>query len=173
MPKTKEQKKETIAQLKDKLSQSKSVVFTGDTGLNVKTAEALRKELRENKAEYLVAKKTLIKLADENLKNEKEIDQMIGSIGLTFSYDDEISGVKIVSKFAKENETFKISGGLLENKFILPEMVERLASLLSREQLLAKLVGTLQAPISGFARVLSGNTRNLVGVLSAIRDEKN
>ena len=172
MPKNKVQKKEIVQNIKDKLSKSKSVVFTGDTGLDVKTVESLRKELRENNAEYLVSKKTLLRLTDERLKNEKQIDEISGSLGLTLSYGDEVTGAKIVNRFVKENEALVIGGGILENNFILPEMVERLANLLSREQLLAKLVGSIKSPITGMVNVLSGNMRNLVGVLNAIKDKK-
>ena len=172
MPKTKEQKKEILKQLQDKIKDSKSVVFSTDQGLDVKTVEALRKELKANKAEYMIAKKTLIKKAVKDVGEDSGLEDLTGTVGVTFSYEDEVSGAKIVNKFAKDNETLNFVGGILEGKFILPDMVKQLASIPSREQLLAKLVGSLNSPISGIVGVLSSNLRNLVGVLNAVKESK-
>lgn len=172
MPKTKEQKKEILKQLQDKIKDSKSVVFSTDQGLDVKTVEALRQELKDNKAEYMIAKKTLIKKATKDIGDDSDLENMTGTVGVTFSYEDEVSGAKIVNKFVKDNEAFNFGGGVLEGKFILPEMVKQLASIPSRDQLLAKLVGSLNSPISGMVGVLSGNLRNLVGTLNAIKESK-
>ena len=172
MPKTKDQKKQILERIKDKLAKSKSVVFTADKGLNVKVVEDLRGQLKDNGAEYLVAKKTLVKLATKDWPEFGDLKDLSGSVGLTLSYDDEVSGAKILTKIAKTNDKLELGGGILENKYILPDMVKRLGSLPSREQLLAKLVGSLNSPLSGLVGVLSGNTRNLVGVLAAIRDKK-
>jgi len=172
MPKTKEQKKEALKMLQDKLKDSKSVVFSSDTGSNVKTIEELRNELKANDAEYLVVKKTLLKKATKDMGETEQFDELNGSVALTFSYGDEIAGAKVLNKYAKGSETLKLGGGILENAFIMPEMVKRLASLPSREELLAKLVGSLNSPISGLVGVLAGTTRNFVGVLNAIKEKK-
>jgi large subunit ribosomal protein L10 len=172
MPKTKEQKKEILENLKDKLSKSKSIVFSSDNGTTVKAVEELRQELRKAGAEYMVAKKTLLKMATKDIEGEDQVDALNGSVGLTLSYEDEVAGASIINKFAKKNQALQLSGGVLEGSFILPEMVNRLANLPSREQLLAKLVGSLNSPISGMVGVLSGVPRSFVGVLSAIKDKK-
>jgi large subunit ribosomal protein L10 len=172
MPKNKEQKKAILENIKDKMAKSKAVVFSSDNGLNVKISENLRKELKKNGAEYLVAKKTLLKLAAKDLADNEQIDSLTGSVGLTLSYEDEVAGARIINKFSKENETLTVQGGMLEGKFILPDMVKRLATLPSKEQLLAKLVGSLQSPLAGLVGVFRGTTRNFVGVLQAIKDKK-
>lgn len=172
MSKTKEQKGEALQIIKDKVTQSKSVVFSADKGLAVKTVESLRKDLKANGGEYLVVKKTLLKKALADLEGVDSVDSLEGNIAATFSFEDEISAVSILNKYAKENENLEMGGGILENHIILPEMVKKLANLPSKEQLLAKLVGTIQAPISGIVGVLQGNLRGLVGVLSAIKDKK-
>ena len=172
MPKTKDQKKEILENLKNKLSQSKSVIFSADKGLDVKTTEALRQELKDNQAEYLVAKKTLLKLANKDLGEIPGLENLEGSVALTLSYEDEVNGARILNKYAKANEKLELGGGILENSFILPEMVKRLATLPAKEVLLATLLATFKSPISGLANVLSGNTRNLVGVLNAIKEKK-
>lgn len=172
MPKSKEQKKQLLADLQAKLEKSKSVVFSSDRGLNVKTVEEMRREMKKSGAEYLVTKKTLLKLATKNVSEASALDELTGSIGVTLSYEDELAGAKIVNKYAKTNETLVLGGGVLEKKFILADMVKRLANLPSREQLLAKLVASLQSPLSGLMGVLSGNMRQLVVVLSAIKAKK-
>ncbi|MCD4761064.1 50S ribosomal protein L10 [bacterium] len=172
MPKTKEQKKEILQSLKDKIAKSKSVVFSSDNGLNVKISEELRKELKNSNAEYLVTKKTLLKLATKDLGESEIVNDLSGSVALTLSYEDEVSGAKVLNKYAKANESLELGGGILEGEFILADMVKRLASIASREQLLAQLVGSLKSPITGMVGVLNGVQRNFVGVLSAIKDQK-
>lgn len=172
MPKTKEQKKEILENIKDKLAKSKSVVFSSDTGMNVKSVEGLRKELKENGGEYIVAKKTLLRLATKDLGESEAIEDLNGSVGVVLSYDDEIVGAQLLNKYAKANKSLELGGGILEGKFILADMVKRLAVLPSKEELLAKLVGSLNSPMAGMVGVLSGNTRNLVGVLNAIKEKK-
>lgn len=172
MPKTKEQKKEALEIVKDKITQSKSVIFSADKGLAVKTVEALRKELRSKGGEYLVVKKTLLKKALGDLEGVETIDDLAGNVAATFSFEDEVSAASVLNKYVKANENLEMGGGVLESKIIMPEMVKKLANLPSKEQLLAKLVGTMQAPISGIVGVLQGNLRNLVGVLNAIKEKK-
>ncbi len=172
MSKSKEQKSEAIKRIQEKLESSKGVVFSTDQGLKVKEVDILRNELRKNNAEYLVAKKTLLKKATADLLTEGDLDSLSGSVGVAFSYGDEVTAAKIVSKFAKDHEAMSLGGGILEKKYIAVDMVKRLASLPSREQLLAKLVGTLNSPMTGFVNVLGGNTRKLVYVLNAIKEKK-
>ncbi len=172
MPKNKEQKKQILESIKDKIARSKAVIFSSDQGLNVKTVEKMRRELKQSGAEYLVAKKTLLQLATKELGGAEVLADLRGSIGVTLSYQDEVTGAKIVNKYAQESGVLELGSGILENKFILADMVKRLATLASREQLLAKLVGTLNAPLNGLVQVLGGNTRRLVYVLSAIKDKK-
>ncbi len=172
MPKSKQQKQEFLEKIQAKIALSKAAVLSSDNGLNVKTVENLRKALKAQNGEYLVAKKTLLKKALGDMGNDEALDNLSGSVAIALSYEDELVPARTLSKFAKENATLTIGGGILENKFILPEMVKKLASLPSKEVMLGKLVGTLQAPISGFVGVLSGNLRNLVGVLNAIKEKK-
>lgn len=172
MPKSKEQKNEQIKRIQEKLESSKGVVFSTDQGLKVKEVDILRSELRQNNAEYLVAKKTLLRKATNSILAEGDLDNLSGSVGIAFSYGDEVTAAKILNKFAKDHKAMTLGGGILENKYIVVDMVKRLAALPSREQLLSKLVGTLNNPMTGFVNVLSGNTRKLVYVLNAIKEKK-
>lgn len=174
MPKTKEQKKEILQDLEDKLSRSKSVVFTGFNALEVKDNEELRQNLQANNSEYLVAKKTLLSLALKNsLKIEIEAKHFAGKLATVFSYEDEVSGAKAIAQFSKGKEDkVYFLGGILEGKLISQDEVIALSKLPSQEELYAKLVGTLNAPISGFVNVLAGSLRSLLYTLKAIEEQK-
>jgi len=97
---------------------------------------------------------------------------MEGQIAVAVSSGDEVEASKIIAKMAKVNENLKISGGILGKKILSREEVMALSKLPSKEELLAKLVGTLNAPVSGFVNVLAGNLRGLVQVLKSISEVK-
>jgi large subunit ribosomal protein L10 len=174
MPKTKDQKKEILQTLEDKLSRSKSIVFSGFNALEVKDNEELRQKLQDNNAEYLVAKKTLLSLALKNsLKLEIDPKQFEGKLATVFSYEDEVAGAKTLADFAKGKEDkVYLLGGILEGKLMSQEQVIALAKLPSKEELYAKVVGSLNAPISGFVNVLAGSLRSLFYTLKAIEEQK-
>lgn len=172
MPKTRSQKVEIVDELSDKLSKTKSAVFTTISGYTMDDANALREKGRENGVEVLIAKKTLLLKALENQGLSVSKDQLEGSILTTLAFDDEVSAAKIMAEFAKEREDISIVGGILEGNFVQTEAIQQLATLPTKEELLAKVVGSLNAPISGFANVLAGNLRQLVYVLSAIKESK-
>ncbi|MFZ4649045.1 MAG: 50S ribosomal protein L10 [Patescibacteria group bacterium] len=174
MPKTKIQKQEILRSLEAKIGKSKSIVFAGFNALGVKDNEELRAKLRTENGEYFVAKKTLMNLAFKNQGieglNARGFD---GKVAAIFSYEDEVSPAKAVFTFAKgkEDKIFFL-GGLLEGKILSKEEVIALAQLPSKTELYAKLVGSLNAPISGFVNALAGNLRNFVYVLKAIEEKK-
>lgn len=169
---TKKQKKEIVADLSEKLKNSKAAVFSDFKGLLVKDMMALRKELRKEKIDFKVAKKTLIELALKNAKIDASVKNMEGQLAVAISQEDEVAAAKIMAKVAKENENLKILGGILEMKFLGKEEIMALSKLPSKDELLAKLVGTLNAPVSGFVNVLAGNIRGLINVLKAVADNK-
>jgi len=172
MPKTREQKQQELKSLQDKLEKSKAVVFTSQNGVSVQDIQGLRTSLRDNGSELQSAKKTLVSLLLKSKKLELDLSSVQGGVGVTFSYDDEVAAAKGAKDFSKEHEGFSIIGGILENEIIPSEKVEALAALPSKDELLAKTVGTIKAPISGFVNVLSGSLKNLIGVLNAVKETK-
>jgi large subunit ribosomal protein L10 len=173
MPKTKDQKKQIVDDLADKLSSFKTAVFTDYKGLTVSEAQEIRKICKEQGAEYLVAKKTLIQLALDNAGiSDVDIKSMDGNIALILGFEDEVAPAKVAANFAKDHKCLKLLGGIMENKFIDLAQVEVLSKIPSKAELLAKLVGSLNAPVSGFVNVLAGNLRGLVRVLNAIKEQK-
>ncbi|MDD2909864.1 MAG: 50S ribosomal protein L10 [Candidatus Pacebacteria bacterium] len=169
---TKEKKQEIIKELGEKIDKQKSVVFIDYAGTSVKDLSLLRKGLRQSGNELKIAKKTLINRAFEEKKMDLNIRDLGGQVGVVFGYEDEVSSSKNVYEFSKTHETVKILGGLLEGNFYGVSDIVKIAELPSREQLLGGLIGTLNAPISNFAYVLSGTLSQFVQVLSQIRDRK-
>jgi large subunit ribosomal protein L10 len=168
---TRAKKEEIVEGLKDKLSKAKTVVFARYKGLTVADLTALRNELKEAEGEGWVVKNRLTKIA---LGKKSDVPDKIlkGQTALFFSYADELTSPKIVYKAAKNNENLKIKGGIFEDRFIEANEVEKLACIPSKEELLAKVVGSLNAPINGFVGALRGNILNLLYTLKAI-GEKN
>ncbi len=169
---TRQKKEEIVKQLGDDFDKSKAVVFIDYKGIKVNETNELKKELRENNSILQVVKKNLIDLALKKSKIDVSVKKLEGQIAVVTSKEDEVSGAKILSKFAKDNENLKILGGLLEEKELTQAEVVALAKLPSKEKLLAKIVGSLNSPLSGFVNVLQGNQRNLVYALKAIADNK-
>ncbi len=172
MAKTRQQKQEAVAVLTDSLKQSKGVVFANFQGLKVKESEELRSICRKQKVMYVASKKTLMKRVLTEAGLDIDTKAFSGGVAAVFGFEDEVAPAQIVADFAKKHEVVAIFGGILEGKYIDAAKVTALSKLPSKQQLLGQLVGTLNAPISGFVNVLAGNMRGLVTVLGAIKDKK-
>lgn len=170
---TREKKETLVADLAEKLATSKSVVFTDYRGLTVEEIDEVRNQLRAEGIEFKVIKNTLFKLAAKRAGIEIAEDTTHGHpVAVAFAGEDEIAPAKITYTYTKKNDKFAIIGGVLEGKQISDIMVKSLASLPGREELYAKIVGSLASPLSGLVNVMQGNIRGLVNVLGAIRDNK-
>ncbi len=174
MAKTKEQKKQILDNLIEKISKAKSIVFTKFNGLTVKENEELRNKLRAEGGEYYVAKKTLMNLAFKDKQiSGLEIKKFTGQIATIFGYEDEVSPARIVDKFRKEKEgKIEFIAGILGNKLMTEIEVSELAKLPTKQELYTKVVGSINAPISGLVNVLAANLRSLVYVLKAVGEKK-
>ncbi|PJA45462.1 50S ribosomal protein L10 [Candidatus Uhrbacteria bacterium CG_4_9_14_3_um_filter_50_9] len=172
MPKTRQEKEEIVAELADKLARMKTVVFTSVSGYTMENANDLRQKGIDLGVELLVAKKTLLVRALE--KNGFTIgkNDLEGSILTSLGYNDEVAAAKLMAEFAKDREDIQIVGGILEGEFVGTDAIKQLATLPSREELLAQLVGSINAPVSGFVNALAGNLRNFVYVLNAVKEAK-
>lgn len=175
MAKTKKQKQAIIADLKGQMQQQKSVVMVDFSGVDSKSFFKLRDNLKDSGCSLKVVKKTLLQKMLENL-NQKEFSQKVGEIkgqmALAFGLTDEVAPAKMCYQFSQENKNLKILGAMLDSQFYPPVGVASLASLPAKPQMLGVLVGTMQAPISGFVNALQGNLRNLVYALEAIKETK-
>jgi len=174
MPKSKEQKRTILKELGEKIAKAKSIVFTKFNGLTVKENEALRAKLLKENTEYYVAKKTLFNLAfkDKAIAG-LEVKNFNGQVAAVFGYGDEVAPAKIVDQFKKDKEgKLEFIGGILENKFLSGAEVSALAKLPSKQELYARIVGSINAPVVGLVNALAGNIRNLVQVLKAVSEKK-
>lgn len=168
---TKQKKAEIIKNLKEKLSSAKSTIFVNFHGLNVADTNKLRKQLRNQNAGYTVAKKSLIKLALKEQTIDGELPNLEGEIGMAYG-GDQIAPAMEIANFAKDHkESLKIIGGILEGKYLAVSEVLALSKIPPREVLLAKLVRSLNAPMSNLVSVLAGPMRGLVSVLGQIRKD--
>jgi large subunit ribosomal protein L10 len=172
MAKTKEQKVKIVEDLKEKIAKAKAMFFVDYKGLKVKDLSDLRKKLKEKGGKFLVAKKTLMGLVFKEKKIKVPTEEMEGQIALVFGFEDELSPAKAVYQFSQQNNNLKILGGFIESQkgdFLSSEEIITLGQLPSREELLAKTVGSISAPMSNFVNILQGNIKGLIYALSAIK----
>ncbi len=149
-----EEKKQIVSDLSEKIKSSVAGVVVDYKGITVADDTKLRKELRENGVEYFVVKNTLLSRALEETGLEDMRSVLEGTTALALSAEDHTAAARILSKFAEDNENFKVKTGFLEGKVVDLETITSLAKLPSREVLLATVVGAFQAPIAAFARAV-------------------
>lgn len=169
----KQQKIEVVAKVTEKIRNSKALVFANFKGVSVKSIIAIRQELSKSGSGWQVLKKTLLNIALKDAGIAVDVKKFDGQIGVAFSHD-EVTAAKVLVQFAKANKDvpLTIEGGALGVKELSSEEIKALAKLPSLDEMRAQFVGTLQAPISSFVRVLNGNIRGLVQVLKAIEEQK-
>jgi large subunit ribosomal protein L10 len=173
MAKSKQSKEQVVQELIGKLKNAKSVAVTSYRGLDVNSTQALRAKCREENVDFVSVKRTLLDKAMVGAGIEGfSLDGYDGIVAVALSEIDEVAPSRIIFEFSKNHEALKLHNGLLEGFVIAEEKVMGLAQLPSKDQLLAKLVGSMKSPINGFAGVLSGTLRGFVQVLSQIKDQK-
>lgn len=161
-----------VSELTEKMGAAKALFVADFTGIDVATVSELRDELRQAEVEYQVVKNRLAIRAAEAAGFGDLSQHFTGPTALAFASDDPVAPAKILQKYADDDGKIGIKSGLVDGQVIEADQVKQLASLPSREELLAKAVGSIQAPISGFHGVLSGLLRNLVGALGALEKQK-
>lgn len=162
----KTEKIEAVAAIEEVYRNNQAVIVTHYHGLTVSAISKLRKNLRLQGASFKVIKNTLAKIAAKNA-NIADVDGLFkGPVAIAYS-TDPVSVAKIIAQFAKENEAFKIVGGILDNKKIDDAVVKQLATLPSLDELRGKIIGILQAPATKIACVTAAPAAQLARVLSA------
>ena len=141
--------------------------------MKVNEIQGLRDKIQKKEGDYKVIKNSLFQKAlDKSELKGMELGEMKGPLALGIGFADEVAAAKEIYTFAKGKEIPKIMGGMLERKYLGEKETLALAKLPSKEELLAKVVGSINAPISGFVNVLAGNLKNLVSVLNNIKEAK-
>ena len=166
-----EQKQAMVSEVAAKLQGAQSVIVAEYRGLNVERVTQLRSKARKSGVWLRVLKNTLARRAVKGTPFEKLSDQMVGPLMYGIS-QDPVAGAKVLSEFAKENEQFVIKAGAMPNAVMSAQDIKALALLPSREELLAKLLGTMQAPMTKLVRTLNEVPGKFVRTLAAYRDQR-
>lgn len=166
-----EEKKAVVAEVSSKLAQAQAIVLADYRGLGVHEMTQLRTNARNEGVYLRVFKNTLARRAFAGTPFEKLTEHMFGPLAYGIS-EDPVAAAKVLNEFAKKNVKFVIRAGAMPNQVMSAAEVASLASLPSRDELLAKLLGTMQAPIVKFVRTLNEVPGKFVRTLAAVRDQK-
>jgi large subunit ribosomal protein L10 len=166
-----EQKQAVVSEIAAQLAKAQAVIVAENRGLPVEVVTGLRAKARKSGLYLRVLKNTLARRAVKGTPFEKLAEQMSGPLMYGIA-QDPVAGAKVLSEFAKDNELFVIKGGAMPNAVMSPKDVKALASMPSREELLAKLVGTLQAPIAKLVRTMNEVPGKFVRTLAAVQAAK-
>lgn len=169
----KEKKQQIVAEFKDKLSRAQTVIFSNFSGLTVEDDTILRRKFREANSEYKVYKNTLMTIAAKELGyGDDLIKYFEGPTSVAFGYDDPVAPAKVLVEFMKDHKGIELKAGLVNGKLVTVEEIKALAKLPSREELVAKALGSMKAPITNLVFVLSGTLRSLLYALNAVKEKK-
>jgi large subunit ribosomal protein L10 len=166
-----EQKQAMVSEVSAQLASAQTVIVAEYRGLNVDRVTQLRAKARKSGLYLKVLKNTLARRAVKGTPFEKLAEQMTGPLMYGIS-PDPVAGAKVFSEFAKDNDMFVIKGGAMPNAMMSPKDIKALALLPSREELLAKLMGTMQAPVATLMRTMNEVPGRFVRTLAAVRDAK-
>lgn len=168
----KEEKALIVKELKERFSNSSSAVLVDYRGLTVGEATELRKQFREAGVEYKVYKNTLTEIAVKELGLDEIVPHLAGPTAIAFGVDDPVAPAKILADTIRKLKKMELKVGVVDNKVIDVDGINALATLPSREELIAKMLGSMNAPISNLVGVLSGVMRAFVCALNAVKEQK-
>ncbi len=169
---TKEFKQEKIAHYKEQFEKAKVAVVADYRGLTVEEITELRRNLQNAEADLTVTKNTLCKVAAKGTNFEVISELMEGPTAIAFGFGDEVASAKILAKFIKENKKGEILGAVLEGKVLSADEAKKLASMPSKEELYAKMLGSINSPASGLVYSVNGVMSALVRAIDAVRAQK-
>ena len=167
-----QEKKAIVKNLSEKLKNSCAGVVVSYKGINVEDDTVLRKNLRESGIEYMVTKNTLLRRAVDAAEISDLTEVLEGTKAVALSENDHVAAARILSKFSDSHDFFQIKAGFIDGNVITKDAVIKLAKLPSKEVLIAQVLGSLNAPITGLATVLKGNIRGLAIALNQIAQKK-
>ncbi len=167
-----EEKARLVEEIKEKLGNCSSAILVDYRGLTVAEVTDLRKQFRESGVDYKVYKNTLTELAAKELGMDDIIPFLKGPTAIAFGVEDPVAPAKILNDAIKKLKKMEFKAGVVEGKVIDVDEIKALADLPSREELIAKMLGSMNAPITNLVGVLSGTMRSLVYALNAIKEQK-
>jgi large subunit ribosomal protein L10 len=166
------EKKKIVDDLNQRFSKFAILIISDYKGLNVSKIGDLRRKLKAENIEFQVVKNSLLARASEETDVNLIKEHFKGPNAVALSYDDPVAPAKILTDFAKENESLEIKAGVMNGKVLELSEIKALSSLPSREELLAKLLSTFNAVPSSFVRTLNEIPKKLLYLLSALRHQK-
>ena len=167
-----EEKRQISEDLHERFLKSAVVIVTDFKGLDVTAITELRRKLQEEQIDFQVVKNSLLMRAAKDTDVALITDAFKGPSAIAVSYQDPVAPAKVLTQFAKSNEKLEIKAGVMRNRALDLDAIKALASLPSRDELLAKLLGTMNEVPTAFVRVLSEIPRRLLNVLQAVKDQK-
>lgn len=169
----KSEKEQIVAEIQEMVSKAQGMFFTDFAGINVEDITKLRSEFRKSGIEYRVVKNTLAKIALKNVSGYDGVyDKLVGPTGIAFAYDDAAAPAKIIQKFKEKNDKFSVKVCVVEKQVYDGSKLKELAALPSRPEIVASILGSINAPVSGIVGSINAVIRDVVGVLDAIEKKK-
>jgi large subunit ribosomal protein L10 len=167
------EKEQIIAEVKEKIERAKGLYFSDFTGITVEQITELRREFRKSNIDYQVVKNTLARKALESVTGYDTIlDKLVRPTGIAFGYDDPIAPAKIIKKFREKNEKLTLKICVIEKQVFDGKQLDEIAKLPTRGEIIAGIMGSIQAPASGIVGSINAVMRDLVNVIDAIEKKK-
>jgi large subunit ribosomal protein L10 len=169
MPKSKQQKTDTLEKVKQQIAGAKAIIFTDYKGAKMIDLQEIRKNIKSKGGKFEITKITLATKAFDNSRVKEIVNK--ASLAIGYSNEDEVGVAKEIKAYGKKNPNIKILGGFYEGGFLTAEEMMKLADIPSKEELIVKLIGTINSPLSKMMNILGGQTPKLVRTLQAIVDK--
>jgi large subunit ribosomal protein L10 len=169
---TKAFKNEKIQEIKESIEKSKVAIVTDYRGFTVSEITDLRRQLQKESAEYTVVKNTLAKIAIKDTQFEALESFLQGPNAIALGFGDQVAPAKVITQYIKKAKKGQIIGGVIDGKALSPQDVQKLAELPSKEELIAKILGSINSPASGLVMAMSGVARSLVIAMEEVRKQK-
>ena len=166
------EKEKVVEALHEKFSRARAMLLTDFRGLNMSAMDDLRGQLREVSVEYRVVKNTLLTRASDGTDMALLKEHFYGPCAVALSYEDPVAPARILMKFSEDNSALEVKAGVVEGQTVDLDGIKRLSKLPSHEVLLTQLLFLMNVPVTGLVTVLSGVLRNFMGILEAIKRQK-
>ena len=169
---TKAFKSEKISQMKEKIEKAKVAIVTDYKGLSVEEITKLRRSIQKEDGDYMVTKNTLAKIAIKGTEYEVLADSLTGPVAIAFGFDDQVAPAKVLAKFIKETKKGEILAAAMDGKLLSASEAKALATLPSKQEIYAKMLGCINSPASGIANSINAVMSSLTRAMAAVRDQK-
>lgn len=169
---TKAFKNEKIQEIKESIEKAKVAIVTDYRGFTVSEITDLRRQLQKENADYTVVKNTLAKIAIKGTQYEALEQYLQGPSAVAFGFEDQVAPAKVITQYIKKAKKGEIVGGVIDGKALTSKDVQRLADLPSKEELIAKILGSINSPATGLVNTVNGVARALVIAMDQVRQQK-